>query len=1015
MRKFTEILLNNRFIVITLSIFLLLYGLYSLKKTPIDALPDLTDTQVIIYSEWIGQAPQVIENQLTYPLVSNMLGLPRVKVVRGYSMPNYSLVYIIFEDGTDLYWARSRVLEKLSYISSQLPSQAKVSLGPDATGVGWVYQYVLYSEKRSLDELWKIQNFYLKYALLSVPNVAEVASVGGFEKEYRVVLYPEHMMHYGLSLEDVIRAIRGSNMEVGGKYVEVNGREFIVRVRGYVREKEGIEKAVIKEVNGVPIRVGDIGKVIETPAFRMGTADFNGLGNTVGGIVVMRFGADAYKTIKEVKEKLEEVKKGLPEDVKIIPVYDRSDLIERSIDHLKRVLLEESVVVIIVIALFFLSLTLSFAVLIFLLLSILGTFIIMNHTGINSNIMSLGGIAIAIGTMVDAAIVLVEAFTRKREEGKDLRTAIVESIAEVGKPIFFALLVVAVSFVPMLALKAQAGRLFGPLVLTKTLAMLVASLLSVILVPILLLYFGKGKVLKEEKNPLVRLLIKAYTPLFHIAVRLRYLMLVLAILAIPASYILFKNVGREFMPDLREGTLLYMPTTAPGISIQEAQRLLTIQGKIIKSFPEVDTVFGKAGRANTSTDPAPLSMIETVITLKPEDQWREGMTYEKLISELDKALQFPGVINSWTMPIKGRIDMITTGVRTPLGIKVFGDNLEEVVRLAQEIEKALYGMEGVMSVYAERTTGATYFEVVPDREKLRLYGLSLEDITGTFERLFSNEPVSLYISGRERYGITLGVPRDYRQDLENMMLPLGEKLVPLKAVAEVKRVESPMEVKSENGLLVAYVYITPRPEASMDKIVEEGTGRIEERVKFPQGYFYTWTGQFEYWKKAVEDLKVIVPMVLATIVVLVYLSLGRVFETFLVLFTMPSSLLGGLLLMYLMDFRLSIASIAGFLALLGIAAEMSIVMVVYIMHALELEKDKGFYEALYSGAVKRIRPKAMTMLTIVASLVPAVLLKGTGSEVISRIALPMLGGIISSFLTALFLIPALYSLRSGQR
>ncbi len=857
MRRFSEALLNNRFVVIAISLFLLFYGLYSLKKTPIYALPDLTDTQVIIYSEWIGQAPQVIEDQLTYPLLSNMLGLPKVKVVRGYSMPNYSLVYIIFEDGTDLYWARSRVLEKLSYISPQLPSQAKVNLGPDATGVGWVYQYALYSEKRSLDELWKIQNFYLKYALLSVPNVAEVASVGGFEKEYRLVLYPEHMIHYGVSLEEVVRALRGTNAEVGGKYVEVNGREFIVRLRGYVRGKEDIEKAVIKEVNGVPIRLGEVGKVIETPAFRMGTADLNGLGNTVGGIVVMRFGADAYKTIKEVKEKIEEVKKGLPEDVKIIPVYDRSELIERSIDHLKRVLLEESLVVILVIALFLLSFTLSFAILIFLLLSILGTFVIMNHTGINSNIMSLGGIAIAIGTMVDAAIVLVEAFTRKREEGKDIRRAIIESTAEVGKPIFFALLVVAVSFVPMLALKAQAGRLFGPLVLTKTLAMLVASLLSIVLVPVLPFYLGRGKVLKEERNPLVKLLIKVYTPLFHMAIRLRYLMLVLALLSIPASYLLFKNIGREFMPDLREGTLLYMPTTAPGISIQEAQRLLTIQDKIIKSFPEVDTVFGKVGRVNTPTDPAPLSMIETVITLKPEDQWRDGMTYERLISELDKALQLPGVVNSWTMPIKGRIDMITTGVRTPLGIKVFGDNLEEVVRLAQEVEKALYGMEGIMSIYAERITGVTYLEIVPDREKLSLYGLSLEDIAGTFERLFANEPLSLYISGRERYGITLGVPRDYRQDLEKLNIPLGDKLVPLGAVAEVKRIESPTEIKSENGLLVAYVYITPKPEASMDKIVKEGTKRIEERVKFPQGYFYTWTGQFEYWKKAIEDLSII--------------------------------------------------------------------------------------------------------------------------------------------------------------
>ncbi len=1011
MKHLTEILLNYRFVAIIFVMFVFLYGVYSIKKTPVDAIPDLTDTQVIVYSKWIGQAPQVIEDQLTYPLVSSMLGLPKVKAVRGYSSPNFSLVYVIFEDGTDIYWARSRVLEKLSSIRAQLPPQAEVNLGPDATGIGWVYQYTLYSEKRSLDELWKVQNFYIKYALLSVPNVAEVASVGGFEKEYRIVLYPEHMMHYGVSLEDVLKAVKGSNVETGGKYVEVNGREFLVRVRGYIKGKEDIEKAVLKDINGVPIRVKDVGYVVETPAFRMGTADFNGLGNTVGGIVVMRYSADAYKTIQEVKEKLKEVGKGLPQDVKIVPVYDRSDLIERAIDHLKKVLIEESIIVIVVIALFLLSFSLSFAVIIFLTLSLLGTFIIMNHTGINSNIMSLGGIAIAIGTMVDAAIVLVEAFSRKKEEGKGLKTSILESTSEVGKPIFFALLVVAVSFVPMLALKAQAGKLFGPLVITKTLSMVVASVLSLLLVPILLLYFGRGKPVQEEKNPLVVFLIRLYSPIFYLSIRLKYIVLVLAILAMPASYMLYKNLGREFMPDLREGVLLYMPTTVPGISIQEVQRLLTFQDKIIKSFPEVETVFGKAGRAETATDPAPLSMIETTVTLKPESQWREGMTYEKLISELDKALQFPGVINSWTMPIKGRIDMITTGIRTPLGIKVFGNNIEELSSIAKRMEEALQGMEGVMNVYAERITGATYVEVIPDREKLFLYGINQEDIAKAFEKLFVNEPVSLYISGRERYGITLGVPRDYRQDLENLLLPFGDKLIPLKAVAEIKRLESPMEIKSENGLLVAYVYITPKPGADVGKIVEEGTKRIDSTANLPPGYFYQWSGQFEYWQKAMEDLKVIIPLVLLSIVVLVYLSLGSVFETLLVLFTLPSSLLGGFLLMYFLGFKLSLASIAGFLALLGVAAEMSIVMVVYIMKALEQEKDKGFQEAVYSGAVKRIRPKTMTMFAIVASLVPAVLMKGTGGEVISRIAIPMLGGIVSTFSTALFVIPALYSLR----
>jgi Cu(I)/Ag(I) efflux system membrane protein CusA/SilA len=1005
------LILRYRFVVVVFLAFIFLYGINSIKNTPLDALPDLTDTQVIIYSEWMGQVPQVIEDQLTYPLVSSMLGLPRVKAVRGYSVPNYSLVYVIFEDGTDIYWARSRVLEKLSSVINQLPPQARVQLGPDATGIGWVYQYALYSENRSLDELLSLQRFYIKYALLSVPNVAEVADVGGFEKEFRLVLKPEHLMHYGVSLEDVIKAVKGSNLETGGKYVEINGREFLVRARGYVKDKQDIEKAVVKEVNGVPIKVSDLGKVIETPALRMGTADLNGLGNTIGGIVVVRYGADAYKTIQEVKKRLEDVKKGLPEDVKIVPVYDRSELIQKAIKHLWRVLIEESIVVVLVIGIFLFSITQSLVLIIFLALSLLGTFILMNHTGINSNIMSLGGIAIAIGTMVDAGIVLVEAFSRKREEGKDLKTAILESSSEVGKPIFFALLVVAVSFLPMLALKGQAGRLFGPLVLTKTFAMLVASLLSLLVFPTLLYYLGRGKVLPEQKNPLVRALIIAYTPLFKVSIKLRYIILILVFLSFPLTYLLYKNIGREFMPDLKEGTLLYMPITAPGISIQEVQRLLTIQDKVIKSFPEVDTVFGKAGRANTPTDPAPLSMIETTITLKPESAWRKGMSYEKLISELDKALQFPGVVNSWTMPIKGRIDMISTGIRTPLGIKVYGKDIETLSTLVLEFEKALSGMEGVMSIYADRLTGATYFEIVPDRDKLALYGLNIEDLSSTVENLLANSPLSVYIYGRERYSITLGVPRDYRQDIENLILPLGDKLVPLKAVAQVKRVESPMEIKSENGLLTAYVYITPKLGTDLEKIVKDGEKRIKERINLPTGYYYQWSGQFEYYQKAMHDLRLIVPLVLLLIVVLVYLSLGKLFETFLVLLTLPSSLLGGFLLMYLLDYKLSLASIAGFLALLGIAAEMGIVMVVYIMKSLEEGKDKSFEEAIYEGAVKRIRPKAMTMLAIVAGLLPAVYLKGVGAEVISRIALPMLGGVVSAFLTALFILPALYSFK----
>ncbi|MGC8869070.1 MAG: efflux RND transporter permease subunit [Sulfurihydrogenibium sp.] len=1007
-----NLLLKYRVLVLSLATFLFMYGIYSLKKIPLDAIPDLTDTQVIVYSKWFGQSPSVIENQITYPLVSNFMGLPNVKSVRGYSMPNYSLVYIIFKDGTDLYWARSRVLEKLSSIQNSLPKQAVIELSPDATGVGWIYQYVLVSKKRSLDELWSIQNFYLKYGLLSVENVAEVATVGGFEKEFRIILNPQKMYQFNLSLDDIVNAVKGTNVETGGKSVEINGREFIVRSKGYVSSIDDIKNTVVKDVNGIPIRLSDVANVVETPALRMGTADFNGLGNTVFGIVVMRSNANAYQTIQNVKEKLKQLKVGLPEDVEIVPVYDRSKLIEDSVNHLKKVLLEESVVVILVIALFLLSLTLGFVIVIFLVLSVLLTFIVMEFLGINSNIMSLGGIAIAIGTMVDAAIVIVESFAKKREEGKTVKDSIVESFSEVGKPIFLALLIVSVSFVPMLALKGQAGKLFHPLVLTKTLAMLSASILSLIVLPILIYYLGRGKILSENHHPLVKFLIKLYTPLFFLAVRFRLIFLLMIPLSIVGDYLIYKNIEKEFMPQLNEGVLMYMPITTAGISIQEAQNLITLQDRIIKSFPEVNTVFGKAGRADTSTDPAPLSMVETFITLKPENQWREGMTLEKLISQLDQALQIPGVVNSWTMPIRGRIDMISTGIRTPLGIKIYGKDVEETINLAKKVETALQGIEGVMSVYAERSTSSTYIDIVPDREKLSLYGLRVEDLAKTIEILFGNSPVSVYISGRERYNITLGIPRDFRQNPENLILPLQDRYIPLKAVAEVKRLSSTAEIKSENGLFVSYVYVTPKKDADILKIIDEGSKRINQEVNFPSGYYYQWSGQYEFWQQALEDLKIIVPLILLSIVVLIYLSLERVFETLLVIFTLPVSVFGGFLVMYLLGYKLSLASISGFLALLGIAAEMGIIMIIYIINSLKtLTSQEDQLKGIYEGAVKRIRPKTMTMITILVSLIPAVLLKGTGSEVISSIALPMLGGIVTSFIASLFLIPAIYSLK----
>ncbi len=1047
MIKLTEFFLRNRIAILFTTLFLLLYGYYSLKKTPIDAIPDLSDVQVIIYSKWIGQVPQVIEDQLTYPLVTNMMGVPKVKTVRGYSVPNYSLVFIIFEDGTDLYWARSRVLEKLATIRGQLPKEADIQLGPDATGVGWVYQYALVSKTRTLDELWALQNFYVKYALLAVPDVAEVASVGGYEKEYRVLVKPEKLYQYGLSLKDLYMSLKKTNIEMGGKYVEINEREFLIRAVGYAQSREELEKTVVAYRDGVPIRVADLGKVIETPAYRMGLADYNGMGDTVGGIVVMRFGADAYKVIKNVKQKIEEVKKGLPEDVELVPVYDRSTLIERAIDNLKTKLIEETIVVLAIVGIFLFHIQSAIVIIIFLIVSLLATFITMNHLGITSNIMSLGGIAIAIGTMVDAAIVLVENVHRRVEEGDDLLTAITHSAKDVGKPIFLALLIVTVSFVPLFALEGQAGRLFKPLVATKTLSMLVAAIISVIIVPVLVYFLVRGKIPPEEKNPIVRFLLKVYDPVFHFAVKIRYILLILFVLMGVSTFYFYEKLGREFMPALNEGTILYMPTSVPSVSRQEIFRIINIQDRILKQFPEVESVFGKAGRAETATDPAPFSMIETFITLKPEHEWRKvkeerfysnwiipefmknllrkvfpeerTITYTELIREMDQAISVPGLSNMWTMPIKGRIDMITTGIQTPLGIKIYGDNINTLNDIAQQIEQTLKDVDGVMSIFGERSTKATYVEIRPKREALQRYGLTVSDINMAIAQLFANSPASTMILGRERYGITLGVPLDYRYDLENLMLPLKNKLIPLSAVADVVKTESPISIKSENGLLTSYVFITPNPEVDMGTVIARAEKVLQEKLKLPKGYYYEWSGQFEYWKKALENLKVIIPVVILLIVLLVWFTFNKLFETILVLLMLPVATFGGIMLMYLLDYNISIASIAGFLALLGIAAEMGIVMVVYIQNSLkdtavqfggEIPNKKEAFEAIYHGAVKRIRPIFMTFSAILLGLLPIMRGHGTGSEVMSRIAAPMVGGILSTFVIVLLFVPALYAI-----
>ncbi len=1008
MVKFTDFILKHRFVIITLSIFILLYGIYSINNTPIDAIPDLSDVQVTIYSEWMGQTPYVIENQLTYPLVSSLLGISKVRTVRGLSMPNYSLVYVIFEDGTDIYWARSRVLEKLQSIRSLLPQQAKVEIGPDATGVGWVYQYALISENRTLDELWSIQNFTIRYVLLSIPGVAEVASVGGFEKEYRVILKPEKLIFYGVAIDDVGKAISSANIERGGKYIEFWGREFLISLKGYVKDKSDIENAIVKEVNGTPIKIKDVALVVETPSLRMGTADYNGMGNVVGGIVIMRYGANAYTIIHKVKEKINEIQETFKGDIKIIPVYDRSELIESAVENLKEVLIKEIIVVSVVIIIFLLHLTASFVVVFFLILSVSSTFIVMNALGITSNIMSLGGIAVAIGTIVDASIVIVEAIQRKKEEGKNLYTSIKESMAEVGKPIFFSLLIVTVSFVPMLALEGHSKRLFSPLVYTKTFSMLIASLLSILVVPALAAYFMKGKGISEEKNPVIKLFINIYRPIYGLAIKSRYLVLGFTIVIGISSYLIYRNLGSEFMPDLREGTLLYMPITAPGISIDQVQELLKIQSKIIKSFPEVESVFGKAGRANTSTDPAPLSMIETIIVLKPSKEWKKGITYEKIIEELDKALQIPGVVNMWTQPIKGRIDMVSTGIRTPLGIKVYGNDISTLQDVLLNIESSLRDLDGIISISAQRMLGATYLEIVPDRNLLSYYGIKLEDFVESLEVLLANTPITTYISGRERYSITVGIPRDYRSDIEDFVLPINGKLIPIKAIADIRKVEGPVEITSENGFYVGNILITPKSDFDLDKIIEKGNQMIAQNVSLPEGYHYKWSGQYEYWSQAKERLTFIVPAVIIAIFLIVYLTFNRLLETFVVLLTLPACVFGGFLFMSILGYKISLGSIGGFLALLGISAEMIIIMLIYLTNALKEKTNFNFEDALYYGAVKRIRPKVMTMIVIIVGLIPAAFFGGVGSEVMARIAVPMLGGVISSFIVALVCVPSIY-------
>ena len=1023
---------RNKFYVFLGTFFAIAWGIWAAYNTPLDAIPDLSDVQVIVFAEWKGRSPDLVEDQVTYPVVTALLSAPQVKVVRGYSFFGLSFVYIIFEDGTDIYWARSRVLEYMQGVLGNLPAGVTPTLGPDATGVGWVFEYALVdkSGRHDLSELRTLQDWYVRYWLASVPGVSEVASVGGFVKQYQVDLDPNRLLAYNLPLNRVIDAIRRSNNDVGGRVVEFSGREYMVRGLGYIRNVADIEEiAVGTNENGTPIYIRDIANVHLGPDIRRGIAELNGEGEVVGGIVVMRFGENALAVIERVKEKIEEIKGSLPEGVELVPVYDRSELILRSIDTLKEKLIEEVVIVSLVCIVFLFHFRSALVVILMLPIAILMSLVAMNYIGLNSNIMSLAGIAIAIGAMVDAAIVMVENAHKRLEkwehEGRpgSRNVVLIEAAKEVGKPLFFSLLIITVSFLPVFTLEAQEGRLFKPLAFTKTFAMFFASLLSVTLVPVLMLLLIRGKIAPERKNPLNRFLIWAYDPFVHLALRFPKTVLVLALLALLATVPAYMKLGSEFMPPLYEGSLLYMPTGLPGMSIAEAGRVLQLQDKIVMQFPEVKSVFGKAGRARTPTDPAPLTMMENTIVLKPESEWRPGMTPEKLINEMDAALKIPGISNSWTMPIKGRIDMLTTGIRTPVGIKILGPDLKVIEKIGEEMERALKDVPGTRNIYAERVVSGYFYDFEIDRRAVARYGLTVGDVQDVIETAIGGKNITSTIEGRERFPINVRYARELRDEpqmLERVLVatPTGAQ-IPLSQLARMRMTMGPPAIKSENAELVGYVFVDVTGR-DLGGYVQEAQQVVQEKVQMPPGYHLLWSGQYEYMQRATERLTYVVPLTLLIIVVLLYANFNSMGKTMIVLLSVPFALVGGIWLIYLLGYNLSVAVWVGFIALAGVAAETGVVMIVYLDEVFErrlregtMTTAKNLYDAIIEGAVGRVRPKMMTVIAITAGLLPIMWSHGTGADVMKRIAAPMVGGMVTSTILTLIVIPVIYEMWRG--
>ena len=1022
---------DNRVLVVLLTVILTAAGVYAYRETPVDAIPDLSDVQVIIKTPFPGQAPKVVEDQVTYPLTTAMLSVPGAQTVRGYSFFGDSYVYVIFEDGTDIYWARSRVLEYLNQVAAQLPDSARPALGPDATGVGWIYEYALVDRtgKHDLAQLRSIQDWFLKFELQTVEGVAEVATIGGMVRQYQVVLDPAALRAYNLPLSVVRQAIQRGNREVGGSVIEMAEAEYMIRATGYLQSIEDLQAIPLGvNQNGTPIRLADVADIRLGPQMRRGVAELNGEGEVVGGVVVMRFGENAQSTIEGVKNRLSELKNSLPEGVEIVETYDRSSLIERAVKTLQEKLAEEVIVVVLVCLLFLFHFRSSLVVVISLPIGILAAFVIMRIQGLNANIMSLGGIAIAIGAMVDAAIVMIETM-HKRMEREDYDPEnhweeVKQVVVEVGPPLFFSLLIITLSFLPVFTLQSQEGKLFAPLAFTKTYAMAAAAFLSITLVPVLMGYFIRGKITHERRNPLNRLLVWLYRPVIALVTRFPGSVLVLALLVLVVGFWPLKHLGSEFMPDLNEGDLMYMPTTFPGISIGKAQELLQQTNKLIRTVPEVKTVFGKIGRADTATDPAPLTMIETVIQLKPQSEWRPGFTMDDIRRELDERVQFPGLTNAWVWPIKTRIDMLATGIKTPVGIKVSGPELDVIQEIGTRIEDIIGEVPGTASVYSERVAGGRYITVDIQREAASRYGLNIDDVQDIVTTAIGGMNVTETVEGLERYPVNIRYPRASRDSLEKLReLPVvtpGGMQIPLKAVAEIRVEDGPPMIKSENARLNGWVFIDIEG-TDVGSYVLEARRVLNEQLELPPGYSLGWSGQYEYMQRAKQRLKLVAPITLAVIVLLLFINFRNMAEVLIILGTLPMALIGGIWLLYLLDYHLSVAVGVGFIALAGVAVEIGVIMLVYLKQAwleqnrIALQENRSCKQqdldrAVVNGALRRVRPIMMTVAAIIAGLLPIMLGSGTGSEVMRRIAAPMVGGMISATILTLAVIPAVFLL-----